>query len=96
VATGSASSFWILFSLGIGVLCGLFIASMFLRLLFDRFSKKIHGYFAGFILVALPRLWPFDSILPSVSWYWASASLLIIGLVAGLGLNLLTKRRMPS
>lgn len=88
VATGNRESFTLLFCLGIGVLCGLFFASKLMHLLLERFREKIYGYFAGFILMALPRLWPFQSVLPSGTWYWVAVGMVTAGLSVGLGISL--------
>lgn len=92
IATRDSASLIVLISLGLGALCGLYIASKLMRLLFDRFSHSIHGFFAGFIFMALPRLWPFQTILPTKAWFWSAAGLLILGLAMGLGLNQLADR----
>jgi len=91
VATGNISSFYVLFSLGSGVLGGIFIASKILRLLFNKFSKQLHGFFSGFIVLALPRLWPFEGILPSGASYWSAVALMGLGLMLGFTLSYTTR-----
>lgn len=96
VATGNSASFLVLSYLGLGVFCGLFIASKLMRFFFARFSHGIHKFFAGFIFMALPRLWPFQTIVPNVAWawQWSAAALLALGLALGFGLGQLTKKRV--
>lgn len=87
VATGNQASLHALVLLGVGVLGGIFIASKLMHVLFKCFAEKIHGFFAGFITMALPKLWPFEEMILGDMSYWVALIALGFGILFGSALN---------
>ena len=87
------AAFFILLPLGAGTLLGFAIASRFIKGVLRRFSESVHGFFAGFIFLSLPRLWPFERITSEGWTYWFSLMALFLGIGIAIGLSSLAGRQ---
>lgn len=92
----SVEAFLTLFPLGLGALAGFALASRLIKRVLAKFSQAVHGFFAGFIWLSLPRLWPFQD--KTYAPYVVSLSLIafILGLIGPLLIKRLVSRQKKS